>query len=173
MIKVGGKEHLAIRSAEEVSGKCHATGLKRTQVKVGPATVACDRDAKKPCLGSGERVQPPVEKAGFLCPPEEVSAAEAPRRPRRSAAGDNHVPACLPEFLRDLASRLAATDDQHLSRGQGLLVAIIVHVDLRQLYRQRLSRRWPVWTLIGTGGEDHSIRMNIAGRRAKHEPITR
>jgi hypothetical protein len=54
-----------------------------------------------------------------------------------------------------------------------LLVAVIVHVDLRQLCRQRLSRRWPVWTLIGTGGEDHGIRMNIASRRAKHEPISR
>ena len=80
---------------------------------------------KSRASGSGKRAQPPVEKAGFLGPPEEVSAAEAPGRPRRSAGGDNHVPARLAELLRDLASRLAATDDQHLSRGQCLLVAVI------------------------------------------------
>jgi hypothetical protein len=83
------------------------------------------------------------------------------------------IPARLAELLRDLASRQAATDDQHLSRGQCLLVAVIVHVDLGQLGWQRLSRGWPVRTLKSTGRKDHRIRMNLASRRAKHEPITR
>ena len=173
LIKVGGKERLAIRSAKEVSGERHSTGLERTQMKFLPATVASDQGAEKPGLGSGKRLQPPVEEAGLLCPPQKVSAAEAPRRPGRPTASEHHVPARLIQILRDLASRLATTDDQHLSRGQCLFVAVIVHVDLGQLGWQRRSRRWPVRTLIGTGRHDHRIRMNVASRRAKHEPTTR
>ena len=57
--------------------------------------------------------------------------------------------------------------------GQCLLVAVIVHIDLGQLGWQRRSRRWPLWTVIGTGRKDYRIRMNVASRRAKHQPITR
>ena len=69
-----------MRGAEEVSGQRHATGLERTQVKFLPA--AEDGGAEKPCP-RGKRVQPPVEEAGFLCPPQEVSP---PKRLRAQGA---------------------------------------------------------------------------------------
>jgi hypothetical protein len=102
-----------------------------------------------------------------------VSWACHQRSRRESAAAPTAPCRKRPRRPGHLASRLATTDDQHPPRDQCLLVAIIVHVNLGQLCRQRLSSGGPVGTLIGTGRENHRIRMNVASRRGTREPISR
>jgi hypothetical protein len=72
-------------------------------VKVGPATVARDSGAEKPCLGTGKRVQPLVEEAGFLVPTISWHAERRPPvalRPFVTAAA---------EICRDLGEQWAAS----------------------------------------------------------------
>ena len=162
--------HPAVRRTEEVAREDDALRLQRAQVEVVTAAVTGGDDvSEEPGFGTRQRFDPSLHMARLHQPPDEVSPSEPARRPRRPPAGDDHVAAGLVQLLGDLAARLGAADDEHAAGRERLLVAIVVHVDLEQVRRQRVGGRRPVGALVRARGEDDGAGAQLPGRRAQDE----
>jgi hypothetical protein len=104
-----------------------------------------------------------------VSPPHEVAPTEAARQPRRPAAGEDDVSPGLVELLGDLASRLPASDNEHPPWREPLLVSVVVDVDLEQLGRERLRRRWSVRFLVRAGRKHYRVGAKLARGRLQEE----
>ena len=103
--------------ADESTEQLDPGRMKRAEVEVVAAVVARGlRVADKTRRRRGELVRGAIEEAGLPKPPDDVPTANAAGHPRASTAGEEDLPPGLVQLLGQLASGLAAADDQHIAR---------------------------------------------------------
>jgi hypothetical protein len=117
--QVGREANFGVGRAEEVAAQRDPFGPQRPQVQVVAAAVTGREDVgEQPGGRRGQRADRGVHEAGLHDPPEDVPAPQPSGRPRRPAAGQDHLAAGLVQLLDDLGARLAAAHHQHPARRQ-------------------------------------------------------
>ena len=111
-----------------------------------------------------QRFRAGIEEAALDEPPDEVPAADAPRRPRRAAAGEDDLATGLVQFLRELAAGLAAADHEHGAVGKRLRRAVVVRRQPQQAPRQRPGGSWEMRPSVGAGRDHEDVGGEVAAR---------
>jgi hypothetical protein len=90
-------------------------------------------------------------------------------QPACPAAREEDLASGLVQLLCDLAARLAAPDDEHMTRRQLPRAPVVLDVDLEQAGRQRRRPRRTVRALVGAGAEHDRPRGDRAARGVQVE----
>ena len=125
-------------------------------MQVEPAAGAgCLNVGDQPVRWRGQGRQRLIEERRLRQPGHDVRAVQAARHPRGPATGQEHVAPGEVQLLGQLASGLAAADDEDAA-GRYLVRVAVVGARQREHARRQGGRgRWQVGPLIGAGAHDH------------------
>jgi hypothetical protein len=172
--EVRGESHMRLGRAKEAAGQDNPLRLKGAQVQVVSAAMPCRENVpEEPRLRSWKRIDRCVEETRLEQPPDEIPSADATWDPRCPTAGKHDIPSRFVQLLGDLASRLAASNDEHRSRRKRLFVAVVVDVDLEQLRWKRVRSSEPVGALKSPGCEHHRLGAELTAGGMEDKPALR
>ena len=172
-VEVGREADRAPAASEQTPGQGHAVGEKCPVVEV-PTAVAAARLEVRGKAGQRARkvVDRLLEERRLDEPRDDVASFDTAWRPRGLATREGHVAAAPMQLIGDLASGLAAPDDEDAAGGERIRARIALGVDDENVGRKVRDRR-AVRPLERAGREHDCIGAHLALGGVEDEPATR
>src|SRR6185436_13871826 len=139
-------------------------------VAVVSAVVPRNRRVASQARGRGYRVDGLIRETRLHEPVDDLAAAIPAGEPGAPPYGEIDLPSRGQQLIGDLATRLAASDDQHGAGGQLRRAAIVACVELEYLGWERLRERGWRRALVRAGRHDNRVRREGSSVRLDVKP---